>query len=209
MRGGQTDYEDSSLDVFQFFTFTCYKGFADDSKGFYSVYREVFNTVATEDIEYMDSELEFDLIPKFGDSKSDYEKVVGPFYAYWQSYCTKKSYAWLSEHNINEHRERRIIKIIEKENKKIQQKARKERSDEIRNLVAFVRKRDKRVAAYRVVLEEKSALNKLKQEKNRIEQIQRRQRELAEQTANHSSIFNEGYEENLKYVYLKFNPENY
>lgn len=107
-------------------------------------------------------------------------------------------YAWLSEHNINDIRDRRIVKIIEKENKKIQQKARKERNDEIRNLVAFVRKRDKRVAAYRLVLEEKSALNKLKQEKNRIEQIQRRQKEIAEQTANHSSIFNEGYEENLK-----------
>lgn len=39
----------------------------------------------------MDDESEFDLIPKFGNSKSSYDDVVGPFYAYWQSYCTKKS----------------------------------------------------------------------------------------------------------------------
>ena len=57
-------------------------GFNDDENGFYSVYREVFNTLAAEDAEFMEDSDEEE-IPCFGTSADDYETVVGPFYAYW------------------------------------------------------------------------------------------------------------------------------
>nr|XP_040236406.2 dnaJ homolog subfamily C member 21 [Anopheles coluzzii] len=198
LRGGHTDYEDSSLDVFPYFTASCYKGFGDDPGGFYAVYAEVFNKLATEEVEFLDTEEEFDEIPKFGNSQSDYETIVRQFYGYWEGFCTKKSYAWLNPHNVAEIRDRRILKAIEKDNKKVQQKARKERNDEIRSLVMFVKKRDKRVQAYKKLLEERATQNRLKSEQKRLEQIRRNQQEIEEQQRNSSSFFNDAYEEQLR-----------
>ncbi|XP_055541276.1 dnaJ homolog subfamily C member 21 [Wyeomyia smithii] len=198
LRGGHTNYEDNSLDLFQYFTTACYKGFGDDKGGFYAVYGEVFNTIASEEIEFLDDEEEFDAIPKFGNSKSDYDTEVRQFYGYWEGFCTKKSYAWLNPHNINEIRDRRILKVIEKDNKKVQQKARKERNEEIRSLVMFVKKRDKRVQAYKKLLEERAEQNRIKSQQNRLEQIRRKQKEIEEQQKNSSNVFNEAYEEQLR-----------
>uniref|UniRef100_A0A182Y6E3 DnaJ homolog subfamily C member 21 n=1 Tax=Anopheles stephensi TaxID=30069 RepID=A0A182Y6E3_ANOST len=198
IRGGHTDYEDSSLDVFPYFTTSCYKGYGDEAGGFYAVYAEVFGKLASEEVEFLDTEEEFEAIPKFGNSQSDYETVVRGFYGYWEGFCTKKSYAWLNPHNVAEIRDRRILKAIEKENKKVQQKARKERNEEIRSLVMFVKKRDKRVHAYKKLLEERATQNRLKSEQNRLEQIRRNQQEIEEQQRNSSSFFNDAYEEQLR-----------
>lgn len=43
-----------------------------------------------------------------------------------------------------------FLQRIEKENKKIRNKAKKEFNEEVRSLVSFVKKRDKRVAARKV-----------------------------------------------------------
>lgn len=185
------------MDVYQYFSASCYKGFGDDEGGFYHVYRDIFHQIATEDLEFMDDEDEFDKIPKFGDSTSDYETVVGPFYGYWQSYSTKKSYSWLCQHNINEIRDRRILREIEKETKKLAQKARKDRNEEVRALVSFVRKRDKRVQQYKLVLEVKAEQNRIKQDQKRLEQIRKNRLEV-EQMAS-STVFNvDGYEEMIR-----------
>uniref|UniRef100_A0A182PG52 DnaJ homolog subfamily C member 21 n=1 Tax=Anopheles epiroticus TaxID=199890 RepID=A0A182PG52_9DIPT len=198
LRGGHTDYEDSSLDVFPYFTTSCYKGYGDEPGGFYAVYAEVFDKLATEEVEFLDTEEEFEAIPKFGNSQSDYETIVRQFYGYWEGFCTKKSYAWLNPHNVAEIRDRRILKAIEKDNKKVQQKARKERNEEIRSLVMFVKKRDKRVQAYKKLLEERATQNRLKSEQKRLEQIRRNQQEIEEQQRNSSSFFNDAYEEQLR-----------
>ncbi len=197
LRGTQSNYEDESLDVYQYFSASCYKGFGDDEGGFYHVYGDIFHQIATEDLEFMDDEEEFDRIPKFGKSTSDYESVVGPFYGYWQSYSTKKSYTWLCPHNINEIRDRRILREIEKETKKLAQKARKDRNEEVRALVNFVRKRDKRVQQYKLVLEEKAEQNRIKQDQKRLEQIKKNRMEVEKMAK--STVFNvDGYEDMLR-----------
>ncbi|XP_075165134.1 dnaJ homolog subfamily C member 21 [Haematobia irritans] len=209
LRGKNSEYEDSCLDVFQYFTVSCFKGYADDSKGFYAVYREVFERIAAEDAEFMDDEEEMENIPKFGDSTSSYEEVVGPFYAWWSAYCTKRTYTWLCPYDVNEIRDRRIVRAIEKEMKPIVQKARKERNEEVRNLVSFVKKRDKRVQAYKKQLEERAAFNRQKQEQNRLEQIRRRQKELQEMKCNTTTVYNEEYEEQLKQLEQEYSSEEY
>lgn len=178
LKGAGSDYKDNSLDVFQYFTTTCFKGYGDDEKGFYAVYNEVFNKLAAEESEYMqDGGSDFE-IPSFGNSKSSYEDVVHPFYAYWQSYSTKKSYAWLDPYDIRDAPNRRIVRAVEKENKKVRDKARKQRNEEVRNLVAFVRKRDKRVQAYAKLLEERAVENAKKIEEKRKQHIKERQEAL-------------------------------
>lgn len=175
LRGAGSDYKDNSLDVFHYFTHSCFKGYGDDENGFYAVYREVFNKLAAEDSEFMtDEDSDFD-IPSFGDSKSSYEDVVHPFYAYWQSYSTRKSYAWLDPYNIKDAPNRRVVRAAEKENKKVRDRARKQRNEEVRNLVAFVRKRDKRVQSYVKLLEERAAENAKKAEERRQKHLKERQ----------------------------------
>ncbi|XP_025830253.1 dnaJ homolog subfamily C member 21-like [Agrilus planipennis] len=164
LRGSNSEFKDNSLDVFQYFTTTCFKGYGDDLNGFYVVYRNVFEKIAKEDLEFMEDKDEFCQIPSFGDSKSDYDEVVGPFYAYWMSYSTKKSYVWLDPYNLSDIRDRKIFKIAEKKNKKIRQQAKKERNDEIRNLVAFVKKRDKRVQEHAKKIQAKILENRQKYE---------------------------------------------
>ena len=132
LRGKNSDYEDSCLDVFQYFTVSCYKGYGDDDMGFYAVYREVFEKIAAEDAEFINDEEEFLNIPKFGDSKSSYEDVVGPFYAYWIAYCTKRTYTWLCPYDIKEIKDRRILRKIEKDMKNVVKKAKRERNEEVR-----------------------------------------------------------------------------
>lgn len=79
----------------------------------------------------------------------------------------------------------------------------------MRNLVSFVRKRDKRVQAYKKVLEERAALNRQKQEQNRLEQIRRRQQEVEEMRQNSkiATAHNDDYEEQLKQLEQQYSSD--
>ncbi|KAG8223383.1 hypothetical protein J437_LFUL002628 [Ladona fulva] len=189
LKGGFGDnYKDESLNLFPYFSASCYRGFGDDEKGFYAVYREVFNKIYAEDWEAKeeddddddDEEEDIPKVPGFGYSDSSYEEVVGPFYAYWDNYCTTKSFVWLDEFDTREAPNRRVMRYMEKENKKVRDKARKERNEEIRALVKFVRKRDKRLEKHREYLKEKAAENAKKAQLNRLRQLEERKRQIAE-----------------------------
>ncbi|KAH8397007.1 hypothetical protein KR215_007519 [Drosophila sulfurigaster] len=205
LRGKNSEYSENSLDVFQYFTSSCYKGFGNDDQSFYSVYRDVFNNIASEDLEFMDSDDELGA-PQFGNADSSYEDVVGPFYAYWMSYSTKKTYEWLCPYDVREIKERFILRKVEKEMKKIVQAARKERNEEVRNLVSFVRKRDRRLQAYRRVLEERAEANRLKQEEQRKQHLRERQEQLAAVRAN--KVANDGYEEQLRQLEQQYGSDS-
>ncbi|XP_064477029.1 dnaJ homolog subfamily C member 21-like [Ornithodoros turicata] len=178
LKGGLgDDYKDDSLDVYRYFTASCFSGYGDGEKGFYAVYREVFDKIAAEDQPFMDDPI---AIPSFGDSHSLYEEVVQPFYGYWQSYCTAKSFAWLDEYDLRTAPNRRVVRLMEKENKRIRDQARKHRNEEVRQLVQFVRKRDKRVEAHRLKLEGVAAENARKAEAHRVQKILEKQKHLKE-----------------------------
>ncbi|GAB6022307.1 DnaJ sub C member 21 [Chamberlinius hualienensis] len=179
LRGGlDENYEDKSLDVFQYFNSSCYRGYADDPEGFYAVYRKVFELISIEDMEFVDDKSKYEVPPSFGFSDSNYDDVVHEFYAYWQSYCTCKPYSWMDKYDIREAENRKIVRLMEKENKKFRDAGKKKRNDEVRALVAFVRKRDKRVQANRKKLEERAAENARKAEDNRRRQLEERKKQL-------------------------------
>ncbi|KAK2117728.1 DnaJ sub C member 21 [Saguinus oedipus] len=170
LKGGlDGEYQDDSLDLLHYFTVTCYSGYGDDEKGFYTVYRNVFEMIAKEELESV-LEQEADDFPTFGDSQSDYDTVVHPFYAYWQSFCTQKNFAWKEEYDTRQASNRWEKRAMEKENKKIRDKARKEKNELVRQLVAFIRKRDKRVQAHRKLVEEQNAEKARKAEEMRRQQ---------------------------------------
>ncbi|KAL3288159.1 hypothetical protein HHI36_002610 [Cryptolaemus montrouzieri] len=176
LRGANSEFADNNLDVFQYFTTSCFKGYGDDENGFYTVYRKIFEQISKEDLDFYENKEDFCNIPSFGTSTSDYDDIVHPFYAHWMSYSTKKSYVWLDPYNIKDIRDRRLLKAVEKENKKIRQKAKRERNEEIRNLVAFVRKRDKRVQEWNKLNEAKIEVNRKKQDEIRKQKLEERRR---------------------------------
>ena len=71
--------------------------------------------------------------------------MVAPFYAFWEGYRTAKSFVWSEQWDTREAPNRRVRRAMEDENKKLRDAAKKERNEEIRTVVGFVKKRDKRV----------------------------------------------------------------
>ena len=173
IRGGD-DYVDNSINLMKYFSASVYCGFGDDAQGFYAVYANVFEIITKEDAEFSDGQ---DLeVPEFGTSTSDYEEVVQPFYAHWQSYSTLKSYVWLEKYDLREAPNRRVQRLMEKDNKKIRDAVKKERNEEVRALVKFVRKRDKRVKAYLELLKEKDEERQRITKQKRLEALREREK---------------------------------
>ncbi|KAL4617338.1 hypothetical protein GN956_G21100 [Arapaima gigas] len=208
LKGGVSgEYEDDSIDLLQYFTVTCYSGYGDDKEGFYAVYRNVFEIIAKEEMEHAteDNEGE-DEFPTFGDSQSDYDTVVHPFYAYWQSFCTCKKFAWKEEYDTRQGSNRWEKRAMEKENKKTREKARKELSELVRQLVGFVRKRDKRVQAHKKLVEEMNAEKAKKAaELRRKQKLQ--QAKLAEDYKEQSWAAMSELEKELKQIEAQYEQE--
>ncbi|XP_035383530.1 dnaJ homolog subfamily C member 21 isoform X1 [Electrophorus electricus] len=173
LKGGVTgEYQDDSIDLLQYFTVSCYSGYGDDERGFYSVYRRLFESIAREELEHSKEEVEdSEDFPSFGDSQSDYDTVVHVFYGCWQSFCTRKNFAWKEEYDTRQASNRWEKRAMEKENRKTREKARRERSELVRHLVAFTRKRDKRVQAHKKLVEEQNA-----EKSKKVEQLRRKQK---------------------------------
>lgn len=152
LKGGD-NYVDDGLNLMHYFQTSAYCGFGDDENGFYSVYSFVFKTIIEEDSKFVEETSLLEDIPHFGTPESPFEEVK-PFYDYWQSYCTSKTFVWLEKYDTRQAPNRRVLRAMEKENKKLRDTAKKERNEEIRELVQYVRKRDKRVKAYKVQREE-------------------------------------------------------
>ncbi|XP_075040548.1 dnaJ homolog subfamily C member 21 isoform X2 [Mixophyes fleayi] len=206
LKGGvDGEYQDDSLDLVQYFTVTCYSGYGDDEKGFYAVYRNVFDLIVKEEMESKinDGGEEY---PTFGDCQSDYDTVVHLFYAYWQSFCTMKNFAWTEEYDTRQATNRWEKRAMEKENKKTRDKARKERNELVRELVAFVRKRDKRVQAHRKLVEEQNA-----EKAKKVEEQRRQQRlqnaKLAETYKEQSWMAMSELEKELKQMEAQYDKE--
>ncbi|XP_075697904.1 dnaJ homolog subfamily C member 21 [Rhinoderma darwinii] len=206
LKGGvEGEYQDDSLDLVQYFTVTCYSGFGDDNKGFYAVYRHVFDLIVKEEMESKMND-EGKEYPTFGDSQSDYDTVVHPFFAYWQSFCTVKNFAWKEEYDTRQASNRWEKRAMEKENKKTRDKARKERNELVREMVAFIRKRDKRVQAHRKLVEEQNA-----EKAKKVEELRRQQKlqnaKLAEQYKEQSWMAMSGLEKELQQMEAQYDKE--
>ena len=107
--------------------------------------------------------------------------IVAPFYDFWTNFSTSRSFAWLDKWNLRDAPNRATLRAMEKDNKKLRDAGKNERNDEIRSLAAYVRKRDKRVHAFRAVLEERKKKAQQEVEERRKQKI----RENLEQLGDH------------------------
>lgn len=192
LSGGDGKEDANCVNLFQYFSSSCYANFDDSEDGFYTVYRKVFEEIAKEEEQAIklaaklsnkkqsyktNDATEF---PTFGNSKSEYDDVVRPFYAFWSGFCTRLTFDHLDKYNTTEAENRRILKAMERENKKGKDDARKERTTEVRNLVEFIKKRDKRLKAHKLIVEQRNQMNREKTAEKQRQQREKLQKEKAE-----------------------------
>ncbi|KAJ5555469.1 hypothetical protein N7535_007907 [Penicillium sp. DV-2018c] len=119
--------------------------FSDGPTGFFGGLREQFAQLAVEERLACQWENRDPIdYPTFGLAGDDFENVVRPFYAAWTGFSTQKSFAWKDVHRYSEAPDRRVRRMMEKENRRLREEGIREFNDAVRSLVAFVKKRDPR-----------------------------------------------------------------
>ncbi|KAL2828121.1 hypothetical protein BJY01DRAFT_133625 [Aspergillus pseudoustus] len=140
----------TSADILKLFSkFSPRMEFTDSPSGFYGGLRDTFAQIAQE--EEMACRWEnADILeyPSFGSRDDDFQ-VVRQFYAVWGSFSTNKSFSWKDTYRYSEAPDRRVRRLMEKENKRLREAAIREFNDAVRSLVNFVKKRDPRYKAYK------------------------------------------------------------
>ncbi|KAI8080892.1 hypothetical protein BDF21DRAFT_361689 [Thamnidium elegans] len=161
----------SAEDLMRYFSISEFKGYQDTPKGFYNVFRSLFQKLADEEEEAYRNDPPEDedddhatrFYPSFGNANTPYADADGylgygayarDFYGTWANFTTCKSFIWMDKWRLSDAPTRIIRRAMEKENKKAREVGRKEYQDTVRSLAEFVRKRDPRVKAY-VVEEQK------------------------------------------------------
>lgn len=151
------------FNIWQFFSSCCYDSFTDGPEGFYTVYRNVFEKLKSEeedafnykqendsdDDDDEDKEVvrEFVKPPGFGDSKTSIDAVL-EFYNFWSNFSTYKSFSWADTYDAREAPNRYVRRQIDKENLKERKKERKNYITTIKKLIEFCKRRDPRYKAY-------------------------------------------------------------
>ena len=119
--------------------------FSDSPSGFYGGLHDLFSKLAREEqiaCQWEDTEgIDY---PDFGHKDDNYEDVVRPFYAAWNGFASRKSFAWKDHYRLSDAPDRRVRRLMERENRRIREDAVREYNDAVRSLIAFVRKRDPR-----------------------------------------------------------------
>ncbi|CDO77186.1 hypothetical protein BN946_scf184705.g11 [Trametes cinnabarina] len=131
----------------QFFDTGIYDGFDDGPNSFFTIYRNLFDRLAHDEKQFVDTPL-----PSFGystwpwlpSSKAEQNQCARAFYTYWTNFVTNKEFEWADQWNVAEAPDRRVRRLMEKDNKKARDEARKEYNDTVRSLALFIRKRDPR-----------------------------------------------------------------
>ncbi|MBW0487163.1 hypothetical protein O181_026878 [Austropuccinia psidii MF-1] len=154
--------------------------FSDSSTSFFTIYRNLFDQVSLEEkVARNDS---VNIFPSFGTSESSYDqdlngsKALKHFYSIWSNFGTQKTFEWIEPHHVSHQTDRRMKRLIEKENQRARENARKEYNETVRSLVNFIKKRDPRFIS-------STASNPAKWRAQEIQRIKRELREAAERRA--------------------------
>ena len=171
-------------DIWRYFSSSCFNGRYDDSDGgFYRTYGDLFEELSRLERDDYSAESEDEgsvSHPGFGDSKSEWEDVQS-FYTSWLNFTSCRHFGSFDKWNIREAENRQVRRAMEAENKKARNAARREYSTAVRNLVSFVKRRDKRVIDFQARQAEldKEALERKLEEQKRLEEAKRVARAIA------------------------------
>lgn len=179
--GGNDDDSDeedlASQELYTYMTSFAFDGFDEDKNkktNFYTVYHEVFIQIDTD--EPTDNQ---GPMPVFGKADTIWDDV-DLFYGYWENFVTRKTFGGLDKYDTRQAPDRRVRRLMEQENKKIRDKAKKKRNEIIRELVRFVRRRDPRVVQRKKYLEIENERKVEREKKKRQERLEREMEQAIE-----------------------------
>ncbi|KAI0029758.1 DnaJ domain-containing protein [Vararia minispora EC-137] len=126
----------------------------ENNQSFFTIYRNLFARLARDEQAF--TRIHPSEIPSFGDTtwswaasaKDRPQEAARHFYNYWLNFTTEKDFAWVTMWNEGDAPDRRARRLMEKDNNKARDDARKEYNDTVRTLAKFLRKRDPRWKAH-------------------------------------------------------------
>ncbi|CAE7082403.1 unnamed protein product [Rhizoctonia solani] len=149
----------STAQLFHFFDATLVTSMDDSQYGFFTIYRGLFDRLAAEEATWSGLNGVSIEYPSFGDAntpwvaatrkKGDETVYASMFYRAWTSFSTAKDFSWHDTWDTSEAPDRRVRRLMERDNKKARDESRKEYNDTVRTLATFLRKRDPRFKAYK------------------------------------------------------------
>lgn len=154
--------------LMRFFDASLAEDVSDSDSSFFGTYRRLFERIAEEEraaAVYPGEEVSMGTVPppreaypSFGYSHTPfvaakYESNVHQtpardFYTVFMNFQTRKSMGWLDQYRLSEAPDRRVKRLMEKENRRAREAGRRDYNDTIRALAAFIRKRDPRYKAF-------------------------------------------------------------
>ena len=138
-----------------------FSGFGDDPNGFFTVFREVFVSLADEEHTAYDAwcqrrdrasssssqeesdemdETEMSPFPEelsFGYSGTPFVPDLRQFYNVWMHFTTRKSFSWCDQYRLKEAPDRRIRRLMIRENKRLRERGRKTYQENVRVHLIF------------------------------------------------------------------------
>lgn len=118
----------------------------DDPAEFYDLVNQLFDQLRQEEEEAaLDNGEDAPILPSFGNSDSQWNRDIKPFYDIWSSFSSIKSFAWEDVYRAWDTPDRRTRRAAEQRNKKIREAAKKEFNKTVRELITVVRQKDPRV----------------------------------------------------------------
>lgn len=152
--------EDTMFDLMPYFSTSAFKGFDDGPKGFFAVYRKIFEDIEAEEhgLEEYNEYISKDetCFTSFGYSDTLFLPTLKAFYQKWTHFQTKRTFSSMDKYKPSDAENREHRRYLEKENKKLRDSMKKEYNETVRSLALFCRKRDPRYAIYQKNLEHKS-----------------------------------------------------
>lgn len=190
VEGGEKQQVEILFDVVPFMHAGCYDGYGDDEEGFFSVYTQVFTQIFMQEEEGWVLEGNIEAMPQsdlpkdYGNGSSAWS-LVGNFYTMWESFSSCRAFAWADKYNVKDADDRRMRRAMDDENKKARRVAKRRFNDDIAALVHFVKRRDPRVKAHKLKIEQEKATKREleKEELQRRKHQTRQEREQWKQTA--------------------------
>ncbi|EPY31854.1 DnaJ like protein subfamily A member 5 [Strigomonas culicis] len=170
LRGGDGSCDPDEINLYAYFSASCYDGYEDDEGGFYAVYRKVFDTLIEEEGDYESRAKSW---PTFGDSGSAWADVQ-KFYTHWRNFSTVKHFAWKDEYKVNEMEDRYTRRAADRINQKARSSAKKEYVQNVQSLAQFVYRRDPRVKAELERQEQENAAKEEEQQRRDADRQRKR-----------------------------------
>lgn len=143
----------TSKQLMRFFDPSMWNGdVSDGPNGFYAIYRTLFETISQSEMYATAPHGEPALstpedYPSFGNSYTMYDATDGTlkrFYSAFLGFASRRPFNEVDKYRLQDAPDRRVKRLMEKENKRQRDEARKEYNETVRQLASFVKKRDPR-----------------------------------------------------------------